>query len=777
MRAPFHVVLTTLCMSIPSTTYAQSSVFSWPYHHEEDVCSASVNATVSYLSSSSGERRLGLSVVITPRDNRNRDDADPCYVYGDRLQCCDYLETGCFSCDGCDYCNSSQTCVNTESYQCYSYTEAQGSIPEADIIFEQSCMSQAKEESINLDWIDADVTVTKYYSPVLIYLEAKVPNGMVVEGKYLNISVAFSICSANVGCYDQYLFGTRGTPPLELPLLMPSEEEAALTESATNGSEFCSSSAGGGDSTANGDSTQEEDDDDSGGTDLGAILALPAVVAVFTVIFLLLACSLFGGFKMELPPWALERLNQVYMNQGRSTCSNPFSMAFLRGLLFGLMVSPCVGPFAASMLVYIAATGNIMVGAVGLLFFSFGLSTLLLLMALSAGLAARFPKPGPWLDLLKKHCAFVVLVMACVFLNSLGDLTLTCVTVTVTFGLWMVYTAASVPLHSVPIDELPFEEMAAVTGVRRWLPYIKRREEISRRRITLSAMLLAALPFVYYFMWSYSVSGKLFPPLWPPGELLEGPPSKIEWVYDYDEAVAEASAQNKPLFVDFYADWCIPCRAMDYDVLADDEVVVLAASYVSYKADCTKGDSAGSELKNDEWNIRAMPAYVFITAATIREKASAGEALEPEVTLKYTQTVDKMVEVMEAVLRGETTGLEDSDDFEDSAEKDIWGTILLCYAWGLMASLTPCVYPMIPTTLAMFAGDEAPGNMKASDVVKIPDDGAVQGSLSPADLTSHHTSVAGDGGLRIKIACKAILYACGIAVTYTSLGIIVTVFI
>eukprot|EP00854_Cymbomonas_tetramitiformis_P002708 gene2707-3483_t len=528
MRAPFHVVLTTLCMSIPSTT---------------------VNATVSYLSSSSGERRLGLSVVITPRDNRNRDDADPCYVYGDRLQCCDYLETGCFSCDGCDYCNSSQTCVNTESYQCYSYTEAQGSIPEADIIFEQSCMSQAKEESINLDWIDADVTVTKYYSPVLIYLEAKVPNGMVVEGKYLNISVAFSICSANVGCYDQYLFGTRGTPPLELPLLMPSEEEAALTESATNGSEFCSSSAGGGDSTANGDSTQEEDDDDSGGTDLGAILALPAVVAVFTVIFLLLACSLFGGFKMELPPWALERLNQVYMNQGRSTCSNPFSMAFLRGLLFGLMVSPCVGPFAASMLVYIAATGNIMVGAVGLLFFSFGLSTLLLLMALSAGLAARFPKPGPWLDLLKKHCAFVVLAV---------------------------------------------NRFSGVRGA--------------------------------------------------------GAPR------------------------------------------------------------------AGSELKNDEWNIRAMPAYVFITAATIREKASAGEALEPEVTLKYTQTVDKMVEVMEAVLRGETTGLEDSDDFEDSAEKDIWGTILLCYAWGLMASLTPCVYPMIPTTLAMFAGDEAPGNMKASDV-------------------------------------------------------------
>lgn len=35
---------------------------------------------------------------------------------------------------------------------------------------------------------------------------------------------------------------------------------------------------------------------------------------------------------------------------------------------------------------------------------------ILLIMALSAGLASKFPKPGPWLDMLKKHCTFVILV-------------------------------------------------------------------------------------------------------------------------------------------------------------------------------------------------------------------------------------------------------------------------------------------------------------------------------------------------------------------------------
>eukprot|EP00976_Prorocentrum_cordatum_P054954 1108656-Prorocentrum_minimum.AAC.1 len=49
---------------------------------------------------------------------------------------------------------------------------------------------------------------------------------------------------------------------------------------------------------------------------------------------------------------------------------------------------------------------------------------------------------------------------------------------------------------------------------------------------------------------------QVLPPVWPPSELLEDPPSDIDWIYSYDEAVSLAVTQNKPLFVDFYATWC-----------------------------------------------------------------------------------------------------------------------------------------------------------------------------------------------------------------------------
>ena len=54
-----------------------------------------------------------------------------------------------------------------------------------------------------------------------------------------------------------------------------------------------------------------------------------------------------------------------------------------------------------SVLIFVGTSGNLMLGALGLFVFSLGLSTVLLIMALSAGLAARFPAPGPWLSMLK----------------------------------------------------------------------------------------------------------------------------------------------------------------------------------------------------------------------------------------------------------------------------------------------------------------------------------------------------------------------------------------
>jgi len=419
------------------------------------------------------------------------------------------------------------------------------------------------------------------------------------------------------------------------------------------------------------------------------------------------------------------------------------------------------------------------------------------------------------LDLLKKHCSFVILIMGCVFLNNLGDKVLTFVSLLLVFLGWMTFTVASTFYTTVPLDELPLDEMTERYNhpIKRRVPKIVRREVADRRWLYAAAALVVAQVFSFYILWSYCISSKVLPPLWPPGELLEDPPSKIGWVYSYDEAKAAAAAANKPLFVDFYATWCIPCRGQDRTTLADDTVAALSGQFVSYKSSVTKTTEEGSELKNEIWNIKALPAYVFITAAELRARMDANQELRPQVVLEYTQSAERMAEVMQKVIDNDIEDLTDRDDtFGDGVDEgfgEFLRTMALCYAWGLLASLTPCVYPMLPTTVAMFAGENA--NHKApvevggsphktevdaavmdeeavAPVQVVSSSVATMGAVSTRDVSMKDGSPSGTEGneeqvskpttgRRGPVIVKAVLYMLGIAATYTTLGVVVTAFV
>jgi thiol:disulfide interchange protein len=62
--------------------------------------------------------------------------------------------------------------------------------------------------------------------------------------------------------------------------------------------------------------------------------------------------------------------------------------------------------------------------------------------------------------------------------------------------------------------------------------------------------------------------------------------------------------------------------------------------------------------------------------------------------------------------------VDNENDFDSVSESfaSFLKTMAMCYAWGLLASLTPCVYPMLPTTVALFAGDNARGGGGAKSV-------------------------------------------------------------
>lgn len=97
-------------------------------------------------------------------------------------------------------------------------------------------------------------------------------------------------------------------------------------------------------------------------------------------------------------------------------------------------------------------------------------------------------------------------------------------------------------------------------------------------------------------------------------------PKLVHWM-DYTEALKKAKDSHKLIFVDLYADWCVPCRVMDASVYMDPTVASLLNSRffpVKLNADSQDTIVCDGQTKTvqrcyfDVWELRALPAFVLI---------------------------------------------------------------------------------------------------------------------------------------------------------------------
>jgi len=269
-------------------------------------------------------------------------------------------------------------------------------------------------------------------------------------------------------------------------------------------------------------------------------LQTPAVVIVFTAIFIALAFAMFGYYDLALPASLQSKLQDSTGGSGKKGLVATYVM----GGVSALALSPCVSAPLASALLYISTTGDGVLGGIALFALSIGMG--LPLLAVGAGFSGLVPKAGGWMVKVKQLFGVMMLAMAVWMLARLFD----AMTAAIMWSVLGVWTAVQMNL---------FSQQKTAAG--------KNEQAIA------VILLIASLSWVAHtYIQHY----------WPQASVAGGVQSQPELVKCY-ASVAEleqvmSANPDKKVVVDLYADWCASCQTIEHEVFAK----VSAADYPEY---------------------------------------------------------------------------------------------------------------------------------------------------------------------------------------------------
>ncbi|QKF64871.1 protein-disulfide reductase DsbD [Campylobacter corcagiensis] len=311
------------------------------------------------------------------------------------------------------------------------------------------------------------------------------------------------------------------------------------------------------------------------GASLASLLQIPWIILLFSFVFVALAFSMFGFYQLQLPASLQSKISEKSKNK------SGLIGVFIMGFLSALIVGPCVAAPLAGALLFIADTGNILLGGLSLFLMGFAMGVPLLLIGL--GFGKFMPKPGFWMDEISKFFGFVMLFMAVWMLSRLisGNLTL------------LLYAIVGIFYASFM---LPDESQKG--GIRQF------KFAISALFFIYSTILIVGFA---------SGSNSVFKPLenfknqTPMSSL--NTPLKWEMVSNLSELKSVVKNSKKPVMIDFWANWCVICKELD-KTLELPSVQKELENFTLVKVDVTKNSSDDKEMMS-EFGIYGPPALVF----------------------------------------------------------------------------------------------------------------------------------------------------------------------
>ncbi len=319
------------------------------------------------------------------------------------------------------------------------------------------------------------------------------------------------------------------------------------------------------------------------GTMVSSALQNAWVLGGFALVFVVLALSMFGLFELQLPSFLQSKITE----EASHLHGGSLPGVALMGALSSLIVGPCVAAPLAGALLYIAGTGDVLLGGLALFCMGVGMGLPLLAIGLSAG--TLLPKAGPWMVAINKVFGVFLLASA----------------------VWIVS-----PLLPVAVQMLAWALLLIVPAVfmRAIDPLPQHAHGWQRfgKAVGVVMLLLGAAMLVG------ALSGAR-DPLQPLSGLGQSGSSEsrrlpFERVRSLGELETRIAGAGRPVMLDFYADWCVSCKEMERFTFSDARVQEKLSGWLLLQADVTANSPEDKELLA-RFRLYGPPGIIFFDPA------------------------------------------------------------------------------------------------------------------------------------------------------------------
>ncbi|MBV8661107.1 MAG: thioredoxin family protein [Candidatus Dependentiae bacterium] len=335
------------------------------------------------------------------------------------------------------------------------------------------------------------------------------------------------------------------------------------------------------------------------GSSFGSLLSNTPFVILLVLFIGYMSLTMIGIIDMYIPPFMRGEV-KFYRNFG------PFVAAYIFGAISGTIASPCVSPGLALLLSIVATLGNKLLGFLLLFAFGIGLSIPLIIIGTFSNSLYLLPKSGMWMVEIKKALGFFMLATCFYYLSNI-------LPIAVVYWLFTGFTFFTACFYLLSTDSSNnYKTLHTTIGVI---------------MIGLT-MLMATKSYEKTFYNHVPVHN-----------------TTVNWQPNYAIALDQAKENNKLLLIDFWANHCTICKAIDKKVFHNEQFnAALSNSIIFVKVDATHSNNPDYVQLREQYKVYAQPTILLIDPATetiLKKWTSEPYSMSIEEFIEQIQNIKK----------------------------------------------------------------------------------------------------------------------------------------